>query len=170
MIINNGQRSAIISACGLYRLRLDRVIANGGRVAAYFGVNPSKADGLIDDATIRKLYGFSERIDVGRFMVGNKFAYRATDVDELRRAADPVGPSNNTHLLVMMKEADILVACWGPLGKLPKHLRGRWKDLVKYAADVGKPLHCFGVTADGQPRHPLMLSYSTPLEVWNPPT
>lgn len=46
--------SAILSACGKYRYRLEREVGMGGPVYAYFGVNPSTADGSIDDATVRR--------------------------------------------------------------------------------------------------------------------
>lgn len=162
------KRSAIISDCGLYRPRLDRDLGVPGRVAAILGVNPSTADGETDDATIRKDYGFCRRNGIGRFIKGNKFSFRATDVKELRNVADPVGPMNDAYLEQMMREADIVIAAWGPLSKLPKHLRHRWKRVVMIARDVGKTLHCFGTAQDGQPRHTLMLSYDTPLVEWKP--
>jgi hypothetical protein len=162
------KRSAIISECGLYRPRLDRDLGFPGLVAAILGVNPSTADGETDDATIRKDYGFCRRNGIGRFIKGNKFAFRATDVRELRAAADPIGPTNDAYLEQMMREADIVIAAWGPLSKLPPHLRGRWKRVASIARDVGKPLYCFGTAQDGQPRHTLMLAYDTPLVEWRP--
>lgn len=162
------KRSAIISPCGTFRLRLDRDLECDGRVATLLGVNPSKADGEIDDATIRKGYGFATRNDIGRFIMGNKFAFRATDVRELKTARDPIGPLCDSYLEQMMREADIVIAAWGPLAKLPQHLRGRWKRVVEIARSVDKPLHCFGTSQDGQPRHILMLSYDTPLVLWQP--
>jgi hypothetical protein len=67
----------------------------------------------------------------------------------------------------MMTEADKIICAWGPLAKLPPRLRGRWREVVALAA--GKPLWCLGTSADGQPRHPLMLRYTTPLVEWKPP-
>lgn len=162
------KRSAVISNDGLYRLRLDRDMGIDGITAAILGVNPSTADAEIDDATIRKDYGFCRRNGIGRFIKGNKFAFRATDVKALRTAADPVGPMNDHYLEQMMIEADKVIAAWGPLSKLPPHLRGRWKRVVEIARNVGKPLYCFGTAQDGQPRHTLMLAYGTPLVAWNP--
>lgn len=161
--------SAIISPCGKYRTRLEREISDNGPVAAIFGVNPSTADATTNDATIRKDIGFARRFGWSRIIKGNKFAYRATDVRELAKCFDPVGPDNDAHILQIMQDADILVAAWGPLSKLPKHLRGRFRALVKMADDVGKPFYCFGTAKDGQPRHTLMLSYETPLELWSAP-
>jgi len=163
------ERSAIISPCGLYRTRLDRMIADKGLVAAILGVNPSTADAEVDDATIRKDMGFGRRLGWRQIIKGNKFAYRATDVRELRKVTDPIGPGNNEALEAIMREADVVVAAWGPLAKLPSHLRARWRDVVAIAERTGKPLYCFGTAKDGQPRHTLMLAYDTPLEIWEMP-
>jgi hypothetical protein len=43
--------SAIISMCGQYRYRLERVLAEHGIVVAYFGVNPSTAGAEVEDQT-----------------------------------------------------------------------------------------------------------------------
>jgi len=170
--------SAVISPCGTYRLELARDVEldplmvgllGPGCTTLLIGVNPSTADAVQNDATIRKDIGFAQRLGWARILKGNKFAYRATDVRELAMAADPVGPGNDVHLERMMREAAIVVACWGPLSKLPARLRGRWREVVAIAERVGKPLHCFGTAKDGQPLHTLMLPYSTPLVRWSPP-
>lgn len=162
-------RSAVITPCGLYRMRLDRGIAADGLVAVVLGVNPSKADGEVDDPTVVKVTGFGRRLGWRAYSMGNKFAYRATDVDELKRAQHPVGPENDAFLEAMMAQADVVVAAWGPLAKLPRGLRDRWRAVVAIADRVGKPLKCWGTAQDGQPRHPLMLAYDTPLVDWTRP-
>jgi hypothetical protein len=162
-------RSAVISTCGLYRLRLDRTIAAEGLSTVVLGVNPSKADGLVDDPTIVKVTGFGRRLGWRRYTMGNKFAFRATDVSELKRAADPIGELCDDYLEDMIRNADVVVAAWGPLAKLPRQLRGRWRDVAAIADHFGKQLKCWGVAQDGQPRHPLMLAYDTPLIDWKRP-
>jgi len=72
--------SAIISPCGKFRYRLERDVQPEGKVFAFFGVNPSTADASLDDATVRKWIGFSKVNGARRFVVGNVFAYRSTDV------------------------------------------------------------------------------------------
>lgn len=161
-------RSALLSDCGTFRWRLERETGIAGLVAAILGVNPSTADAEKDDATIRKDMGFAARLGWRRIIKGNKFACRATDVRELRKARDPIGPENDAHLERIMQDADLVVAAWGPLTKLPPHLRGRWKRVVEIARLVDKPLYCFGTCQDGQPRHTLMLAYDTPLVEWTP--
>lgn len=158
--------SAIISPCGRYRTRLERDLGQPGPVVAIIGVNPSTADATANDQTIRKDIGFGRILGWTRIIKGNKFAYRATDVRELAFVSDPVGRDNDLHLEQIMRDADICIAAWGPLSKLPLRLRGRYLDVLRIAREVGKPLHCFGVAKDGQPRHTLMLPYSTPLTLW----
>jgi hypothetical protein len=152
-------RSAVISACGRYRYRLERELRSDGPVAAWVMVNPSRADAKIDDQTIRKCLGFARSLAIGRLVIVNAFAYRAADIRELRRAHDPVGPDNDRHIEAALREADIHIAGWGPLAKLPPHLRGRWRVVLTLAARAGRRLQCLGVAKDGQPLHPLRLSY-----------
>lgn len=160
--------SAIISECALFRYRLEREIAETGIVLAYLGVNPSKADALIEDQTTMKWRGFGVRNGARRYIAGNPFAFRATDVTELSSAADPIGPENDRHLREIMRDADILVPCWGSRAKLPRHLRPRLDAVLGLLRDSGKPIKIFGLTASGDPAHPLMLGYSTPLVDWQP--
>lgn len=161
--------SAIFSPCGLYRYRLERTIAPAGITAMALLVNPSIADHEKNDATVVKLIGFGLRNGIARWLLGNKFAFKSTDIKGLRTTADPIGPDNDIHIRAMMAEADMLIAGWGSLAKLPEVLRGRWKDIVKMADEAGKPLHCIGTGADKHPTHPLMTAYDIPITPWKAP-
>ena len=159
--------SAIISPCGKYRYRLDRECASvtGAQTFAYFGVNPSTADATIDDATVRKWRGFTTRNGGSSFIVGNVFAYRATDVRELSALAPHVarGPSNWGHIWQIIQDADVLVPCWGNSAKVPHTFRHEMRAFLRWLHTAGKPVLHFGLTAAGDPKHPLMLGYDTPL-------
>lgn len=162
--------SAIISPCGLYRYRLERECCpafEGSKVFAYFGVNPSTADASLDDATVRKWRGFTTRNGGHRFIVGNVFTFRSTDPGALSQQDDPFGPQWIEHLGGIIADADVLVPCWGRLNKMPKDLRGAPAQLLANLLRTGKPVLHFGVTACGQPMHPLMLGYDTPLTAWD---
>ncbi|WP_277963854.1 DUF1643 domain-containing protein [Pseudomonas sp. RIT-To-2] len=161
--------SAIISQCGLYRYRLEREVQDEGKVFAYFGINPSTADAMLDDATVRKWRGFTLRNGGRRFIVGNAFAYRSTNPKALYHVEDAVGPENLTHLKQIIAEADILVPCWGGLSKTLKSQHGRLSTLLYMLTSSGKPVLHFGVTSCGQPKHPLMLGYDTQLLPWGKP-
>ena len=161
--------SAVLSPCGAYRYRLDRntgLFADGPQVC-WIMVNPSTADAETDDTTIRKVRGFTERMGFNRFVVGNLFAFRATDVRQLKAMADPVGPENHIHLADMIAAADRVIFAWGASGKLPR----QWHDQFLLISTLvsGRPEKgpfAFGRCNDGHPRHPLMTPYHEPLERW----
>ncbi|WP_175946699.1 DUF1643 domain-containing protein [Burkholderia pyrrocinia] len=161
--------SAVISDCGLFRYRLDRWITNSidELTVAYFGVNGSTADAATNDHTITKLGEFTRRHGGNHMIVGNVFAYRATDVRKLATAADPIGPENDRYLAEIIAEADILVPMWGRTSKVPAALRDRFNTVALMLMAAGKPVRIFGRTADGDPKHPLMLAYETPLIDWS---
>lgn len=163
----NGGASAVISDCGRYRYRLEREGPGEGRTVVIM-VNPSTADAEQDDATIRKLSGFGARNGWGRIIVGNLFAYRATDVRELATANDPIGPENDRHLRAMMMRTERLIFAWGQNAKVPKMLRDRWRTVHQRVPHWLEP-HCLGVGKDGHPYHPLMLAYDIPILPWSPP-
>lgn len=134
-------------------------------------VNPSTADAEQDDATIRKLIGFGKRNGWGRLIVGNLFAYRATDVRELGKVRDPIGPANAGHIAAMLSEADRVVFAWGPVTKQPALLRSNWRAVhhaahmvLKEPFSIGPPAKC------GHPKHPLMLPYDSQIIPWSKPS
>jgi len=162
---------ALLSLDSRYRYKLSRTLRPGGRTALWIGVNPSTADAELDDASIRRLYGFAEQMDVGRWLVGNLFAYRATNVKELAVSdVDPIGPDCDLHLGEMMAEADIVIAGWGRADKVPPKLRNRWRYIVDLASVFSRsPLLCWGLCSDGHPVHPLMIPYTSKLRAWEVP-
>ena len=159
--------SAIISDCGVYRYRLDREVGVDGKVFAYFGVNPSTADAELDDATVRKWRGFTLRNGGRRFIVGNVFSYRATDVRELANDHVDCDQTHWSHIKQIIADADILVPCWGNRSKLPLGKVKRPEALLAMLLASGKPVLHFGTTKSGDPKHPLMLGYDTPLTPWS---
>lgn len=162
--------SAILSPCGLYRLRLERPLSNpSGPVISLGMVNPSTADATADDHTIRKCIGFGNRLGGSRLIVWNKFAFRATDIRGLRTAFDPIGPDNDAHIEAALRDSDLHLVAWGPLTKLPPLLRGRWRDVVEIARRVGCQLHALATAQCGHPKHPLMLSYDCRPSRWTVP-
>lgn len=161
--------SAVISDCGLFRLRLDRECGmpfEGSRVYAYFGINPSTAGVEVNDSTVCKWIGFTKLFGGHRFIVGNVFSFRATDVKKLTVTDVLHGPGHAEHIDRIIAEADVLVPCWGNSSKVPRDLRYHIDDLLVKLLCSGKPVMHFGRNDCGDPKHPLFLPYTTQLTPW----
>lgn len=157
---------AELSPCGQYRYALARVWRPFTSRGLVLGINPSTADAAKDDATTRKLIGFGRRWGWGGYALVNPFAFRATDQRRLLSVADPVGPENDRHLAELLEGSDQVVCAWGPAktAAVRRLLDARLAQLAPLLD--GRELLCLGTTADGSPRHPLMLAYDTPLVPW----
>lgn len=162
--------NAIISPCGKFRYLLTRIVAETGPLVCVVMVNPSKADGTLTDHTIRKLDGFAKRLGWRGYIVVNKFAYRATDVNELKAAIDPIGPLCGGYIAQAMIQCDFIVVAWGSLVKLPLTLRSRWRLIVNHAQALKRDLYCWQTCNDGHPVHPVMIGYENQLKIWRAPT
>lgn len=149
------RRDAVISPCGLYRYSLMREWNYDQCKACFIMLNPSTADGTIDDPTIRKCIGFARQRDRGGIVVVNLFAFRATKPADMLAVADPIGPENDAHILRAVGACNPVVAAWGVDGG---HL-GRDRAVMKLIRDHHTPLFCLGTTKDGHPRHPLYVPY-----------
>lgn len=156
------QRSALISRCGKYRYTLTRVWDGELPIIYFIMLNPSRADASTDDATIRRCIGFAKLQSAGGIIVLNMFAYRATLPDDLWLADDPVGPENDSHILAIPEDA-MVIAAWGMQANVI--FKQRKREMLELLGTDDRPLWCLGVTASGEPRHPVRLGYATPLDI-----
>ena len=136
-----------------YRYLLTRGPADAREHVVFVLLNPSTADQEHDDPTIRRATGFAHRLGFERLSIVNLFALRATDPRRLYRARDPVGPLNDDAIRAAVAGATMVIAAWGNHGAL----RGRAEQVLAMLPRI----HHFGLTALGQPRHPLYVPYST---------
>lgn len=161
------ERDAVISECGTYRYLLKREWDPSLPLFVFCLLNPSKADAMQDDPTAKKGMGFTRRLGGGRMWFVNLFAFRTTYPIELWRTNFPiVGPENDTTISEAFQAADKIILAWGGIRK---QWESRTDQIVRdIMADFSgeKPAYCLGKTKDGQPRHPLMLTYDTPLEIY----
>lgn len=154
-------RSAVISDCGQYRYALRRQWAKGSKTAIWVLLNPSTADGIEDDPTIRRCIGFSKAFGCSAMFIANLYALRSTDPRGLLKADDPIGPENDWLLQKLAIKAhhlrmSFIVAAWGARGK------ARGEAALNMLAELSD-VHCLGTTAGGAPRHPLYLPKATEL-------
>lgn len=152
------RRAATISPCGLYRFALHRWwVEHPVRWILWVMLNPSTANAFLDDRTIERIIAFSREWGYDGLMVGNLYAFRATNPDELQAAADPVGPANDVYVRAMATTAETVVAAWGGHSFVCPAVPARMLQTI------GKPVMCLGTTKTGAPRHPLYLPKTTKL-------
>lgn len=156
--------SAEISDCGLYRYTLRRWLEPEGPSLLWAMLNPSDADGIEDDPTIRAVIDFTIAAGFRRLVVANLFALRSPKPDVLRQAVDPIGPRNDDYLSALVVECSAVVCAWGTNKATRLGERGPFvaQQMEKFVA----MRLCLGTTADGSPRHPLYVPRSESLQPW----
>ncbi|MBW4692046.1 MAG: DUF1643 domain-containing protein [Lyngbya sp. HA4199-MV5] len=146
------QAGAEFDATGRYRYLLWRSWDEQATRVGFVMLNPSRADGVVNDPTVRRCLGFARSWGFGRLDVVNLFAYCATQPRELRQVIDPVGRENDRYLAQLAERVDQIVLAWGNDGGLQSRDRAvmaLWGDRI--------PTYCLGITKQGQPQHPLYL-------------
>ncbi|MHB8589814.1 MAG: DUF1643 domain-containing protein [Candidatus Dormibacteraceae bacterium] len=140
-----------------YRYRLVREWDADLPVVNFIGLNPSTADALSDDPTVRRCRGFARQLGFGKLIITNLFAWRATDPKAMRGGTEPVGPENDRFIQASALEAQQVVVCWGDGGRF----RNRWREVAPFIPGIPA---CLGTTRSGQPKHPLYLAQACRLE------
>ena len=164
MSIQVVSRSAEISPCGQYRYQLTRSRMFGEGACVFVMLNPSTADGLADDPTIRRCLGFLEDWGYQQLRVVNLFAWRATYPRDMLKQMDPVGPDGDGWILRACSDAERIVCAWG--ANPARAVRQRGDHVRSMLATEGHRLHHLGLSTDGFPRHPLFLERTTKPEEW----
>ena len=159
MAVNYIQKAAVVSPCERYRYLLLRRWAAGGKSALYIMLNPSTADALVDDPTIRSCVRLAFDNGYNAIEVVNLFAFRATDPNDLlhREPSEIFGPENRQHIEAAMGRSAVLIAAWG---SHKSTLLGA-TEITLLADARNYTFHCFGVTRNGAPRHPLYIKGGT---------
>ena len=159
-----------------HRYSLSRILGAGLKfvdapdryVVLLCGYNPSTANELDSDQTIRKECKFAEDLNATHLIKVNLFAGVATEPYDLAAFDDPIGPKNNAVICEAIATADLCVAVWGvPKGRNSTRLQ--FLDREARVRNIAS-WYCYGTTKAGHPRHPLYLPYRTPLERWLPST
>ena len=163
---STSESDASFSSDGCYRWWLRRSLFTGKGCLLFLGLNPSRADGQRDDPTLRRLISFTRQWGYQELMVLNLFARMSPSPAALLRVKDPIGGQNDAILNRWLNHWSLMPGVdlwcgWGVKG-------GRWNraqavlgeiqrllpDRRRSAPDSPHPL-MLGLTASGQPRHPL---------------
>lgn len=164
-------KDATLSMCGLYRYSLLRAWDVTLRSVVWVMLNPSTADAMKPDHTMTKCVGFARSWNCGSIIIVNLFGLRSRDPKKLVEVHDPVGPYNHEYLRTALDTKNAMkVVAWGANPAVTSPGARTMITMVKNRGGRGSgKFQCLGYTQSGQPRHPLMLAYSTPLEPWPRP-
>lgn len=172
---------AYFSDCGTYRYELGGDVdpqdalfrPTDIRMILWLMLNPSKANAIKGDNTVDLIVQFSELWGFNRVMVGNLYAYCATDPKDMEQAhlagADVVGPDNDAALGGMVdrvrnSNGRIMVA-WGA-GPKPARMRALHAERVATVQRIAGEVLCLKTNQDGSPVHPLYQRLDTRPQIW----
>lgn len=154
---------AVFGFGGRCRLLLERETLLGpGQTAGWLMCNPSTADSTSDDPTLRRVRHFSTRHGCDRVLVGNVWAWCATQPADLwgalpRGDYTPAMHSANLDALAAIgAQCDVLFVAFGaePWRQHRRAVLEALRALWSAAPDWVVPV-CLGMTRDGAPLHPL---------------
>jgi hypothetical protein len=154
---------ALFSPCRRWRYLLWRRWEEGLPTMALIGLNPSTADELKDDPTIRRCIGFARDRGFGSLHMVNLFAWRSTSPLMMRAQGNAaIGPRNNEYITQVTKRAEKTICAWGVHGTF----LGRHLEMRKHLASVGVVPEVLRLTRDGYPCHPLYLPKNLTPVAW----
>lgn len=145
-VINYKKRGAQFSPCGKYRYVLIRIWDTTLPSAMCVGLNPSTANGVDDDPTIRNLVRLLSTYGYGGLYMVNLFAFITSDPEQLRSCPNPI-QDNDKWIKRVYDCCDDVIFAWGSF----RQANYREKEFIRMFPDA----LCFGKTAKGKPVHPL---------------
>ena len=95
-------KGAIISDCQKYRYALWRNWDLSKDKVMFIGLNPSTADHIEDDPTIRRCIGFAKSWGYGGLYMMNLFSYRTSNPSKLKNVKDPIGNPDNDEWIAKL--------------------------------------------------------------------
>lgn len=145
---------ARLSKNGRHRYSLTRTWASankGAKKLVFIMINPSTADGLTDDNTIRRCMNFARTLGYKGIAVLNLYSFRTKDVEILRKAKTPTNLRNDQQLQLVSQLREIYDVCfaWGNKPFASKRIA----EVEKLFPNA----FCLRKTKDGYPEHPLFL-------------
>lgn len=152
------RKEAVLSNDRKFRYSLSRVWDEAKGIVLFICLNPSTADEATDDPTVHKCVEFAKRWEYGGVVLGNLFALRATDPQDLYKSADPVGPENDKWLRKLIAGAEITVVAWGNDGSY----MNRDTNVLRLL----RAPRCLAINKTGEPRHPLYVSLKAKLQIY----
>lgn len=151
-ILAQSRSDARFSIDRKYRYALWRIWDKAKPIIAFIGLNPSTADEIENDPTVRRCVNYAKREGGGGLVMLNIFAYRSTDPKVLKSGEiEPIGELNDYYIKKYSGMCEKIIAAWGTHGAIDNR-GGNVIDMFPNSS-----LLCFGLTKNGQPKHPLYM-------------
>ena len=163
-LLSQTHSTAIFSDCETYRFRLWRQWEAQKPYLCFVMLNPSTANEEKNDPTVERCEQRARRTGYGGVQIVNLFALRSTDPQMLYVHPEPIGAENNAAILTACQKSGTVIGAWGTHGKWME----RGKEIAELLRHHKIDLHALKVNADGNPSHPLYLSYGLTPTRWNP--
>jgi hypothetical protein len=151
------QNDCVFSFDRRYRYRLvhtwEPLLAS--RLCTWIGFNPSIANELQLDPTLRRIRAFSAAWGYNGFIMTNLFALVSAKPGKIYAEVEPVGPENDQFILGAAQETKKVIAAWGVMGA---H-QGRCASVLEQLS--GFDLLCLKKTKGGFPIHTFYVASAT---------
>ena len=148
-------RGAIFSVCKTHRFLLWRFWDRALPTAMCIGVNPSSADDLKDDPTIRILRRILSQLNFGGLLMTNLYSFISSSRNIITDHAEMLR-ENDRYMIAANQCCETVIFCWGNL----KGTESRANEIIKRFPKS----KCFGKTLNQSPKHPRALSFSKELD------
>lgn len=154
------RNDAVISDCLKHRYLLRRHVSSGlpQRICLFVMLNPSTADAVKDDPTVRTCIEFARKFECSDMEIVNLFSFRSPSPAEIPKTLDEAcGPEWESHLTAAVKRSHLIIAAWGNHGS---HLN-QDKKVIHFLREYRAM--CLGKNKNGSPKHPLYVPRSAEL-------
>lgn len=151
--------NAVFSADRRFRYALWRTWDIARPAVMFVGLNPSQANEVNDDPTLRRCVGFAKAWGYGGVALTNLFGFVATDPAHMLATPDPIGEDNDWWLAGLSAALPLTVAAWGNAGT--------HRARAAQARPLLQSLHVLRLNRSGQPAHPLYLPASLTPRPWD---
>lgn len=159
-----------------FRFRLGRTWDIEQPPIMFIGLNPSTATHLANDRTVARCCADAKRWGFGGMFMMNLFPFRATDPYRMKafyknpflcRAElwDETQLINTREIITVGGGCEAIVCAWGNHGQFMKY--GERMRQTIWTHGFGHRLHCYKITKQGEPEHPLYQSFTSDLQPYN---
>lgn len=159
MTLWNTENSAGAVILGNYRYTIWRTWNPDRPRVLFIMLNPSTANAVDLDPTLRRCLAFAKSWGMGSLEVVNLYAYISPCPEDLKQV-DAVGKENNAYIQQAITRAFFIVCAWGAC----KYIGQRDQEVLTLLDS--HEIYCLGRTSGGYPRHPLYLAHKTPLTIY----